>query len=145
MNRISAPLYLATILLPLAALAGRQEAACGAGKLLDVQVETRILETGTMQHGRQKEKKDHRREYDTYTTVITQKQTTYSVTVQLGDRVYTAQSEAIFGFGFKPTSFIVNDPIQGCVRGDKLALTRPDGKEYKAHIVRILRSTDSKQ
>ena len=42
-------------------------------------------------------------------------------------------------FGFKPTTFVVNDPIQACIRSNTLALARPDGKEYKAHVVRALR------
>jgi hypothetical protein len=57
----------------------------------------------------------------------------------LDDLTYTAQSEHIFGFGFKPTSLVINDPIGACVRGSTLALERPDGKEYRAHILRVAR------
>ena len=61
------------------------------------------------------------------------------MTIVLDDLTYTAQSEQILGFGFKPTSLVVNDPIGACVRGSTLALERPDGKEYRAHILRVAR------
>ena len=68
-----------------------------------------------------------------------QKRTTYTVTIVLDDLTYTAQSELIFGFGFKPTSLVINDPIGVCVRGSTLALERPNGKEYRARILRVSR------
>jgi hypothetical protein len=133
-------LYLATMLLPLAAIAAPNAASCSTGKLLDVQVDTEMIQVGTTERGEDRQRKNGKREYNTYSTSITQEKTTYTVTVEIDDMVYTAQSQGIFGFGFKPTAFVIKDPIQGCVQGNTLALRRPDGKQYKAHIVRAVRS-----
>jgi len=145
MNRISVPLYLASMLLPIAALGAPEKGLCTTGTLLDVQMNTGIIQAGTSEHGQQRIKKNGRKEYDSYSTNYQRKQITYTVTVRLDDLVYTAESATIFGFGFKPTSFVVNDPIRACLQGNTLALSRPDGKEYKAHIIRAARlpATDS--
>src|SRR5262249_26897709 len=128
MNRFTATLYLATVLLPMAAFGDPNAGHCAAGTLLDVQVATEMIPIGTAENAEQREKKNGRREYHSYSTTITQEQKTYTVTVQLDDLVYTAQAVGILGFGFKPTAFVVNDPVRACVRGNVLALARPDGK-----------------
>ena len=84
-------------------------------------------------------KEERQEEYESYSAPNLQKQTTYTVTIVLDDLTYIAQSELIFGFGFKPTSLVVNDPIGACVRGSTLALERPDHKEYRARILRVSR------
>ncbi len=138
MNRLMKTFFLLATLIPMAALGATQTGTCITGRLVDVQVDTRLIDAGTAEHVEEKAKKSGR-EYHAYSTPLTQQQTIYTVTVRLDDIVYTALSQSIFGFGFKPTSFIVNDPIQGCVRGNTLALTRQDGKEFKARIVRAVR------
>jgi hypothetical protein len=139
MTRMAAPLYFATMLLPVVAMAAPKNEVCGIGTLLDVQAQVEVIQAGTIEHGRKTVKKNGKTQYDSYSTPNLQKQTTYTVTIALDDLTYTAQSELILGFGFKPTSLVVNDPIGACVRGRTLALERPDGKEYKARIQRIAR------
>ena len=139
MNRMTASLYFATILIPAVAIGAPKDGVCGIGTLIDVQARVEVIQAGTIEHGRETVKKNGRREYDSYSAPNLQKQTTYAVTIVLDDLTYTAQSELIFGFGFKPTSLVVNDPIGVCVRGSTLALERPDGKEYRARILRVAR------
>jgi hypothetical protein len=139
MTRMAAPIYFATMLLPVGAIAAPKNGVCGTGTLIDVQAHVEVIQTGTIEHGREIVKKNGRKEYDSYSTSSLQKQTTYTVTIVLDDLTYTAQSQQILSFGFKPTSLVVNDPIGACVRGSTLALERPDGKEYRAHIVRAAR------
>lgn len=139
MTRMAAPIYFATMLLPVVAIAAPKNGVCGIGTLIDVQAHVEVIDAGTIEHGRETVKKNGGREYDSYSTSNLQKRTTYTVTVALDDLTYTAQSEQILGFGFKPTSLVVNDPIGACVRGGTLALERPDGKEYRAHILRVAR------
>jgi hypothetical protein len=139
MTRMAASIYFATMLLPVVAIAAPKDGLCGIGTLIDVQAHVEVIQAGTIEHGRETVKKNGRKEYDSYSTSNLQKQTTYTVTIVLDDLTYTAQSELIFGFGFKPTSLVVNDPIGVCVRGSTLALERPDGKEYRARILRVAR------
>jgi len=135
MKRLNKAIYLAAALIAASPMAIAQSGSCTTGRVLDVQVNTRLIDAGTVERGEEKAKKNGR-QYNGYSTPINQEQTIYTVTVRFGDMIYTAQSQSIFGFGFKPTSFVVNDPIQGCVRGNTLALARQDGKEFKARIVR---------
>ena len=140
MTRMAASIYFATMLLPpVVAIAAPKNGVCGVGTLIDVQAHVDVIQTGTIEHGRETVKKNGKKEYNSYSTSNLQKQTTYTVTIALDDLNYTAQSEQIFGFGFKPTSLVINDPIGACVRGNTLALERPDGKEYRAHILRVAR------
>ena len=138
MNGTKVVFYAASMLLPVAAMGAPNQGICAAGTLVDVQADTEMVQTGTFEHGRAKNT-NGKREYDSYSTTSVQKQTTYTVVVRLEDMVYTAQSQAIFGFGFKPTAFVINDAIEGCRDRNTLALTRPDGKQYKARIVRAAR------
>lgn len=130
----------AVAVLPLSVVGAAQTGACTNGRLIDVQVNTVVIDGGTAEHVEERSKKNGR-EYHSYSTPLNQQQTIYTVTVQFDDLIYTAQSQSVFGLGFKPTSFVVNDPIHGCVRGSTLALTRQDGKEFKARIVRAERTT----
>jgi len=138
MNKRIQTFCLAATLASLLCAGFAQTPACNSGRLLDVQVSTRLIDGGTTERVEEKMKKSGR-EYHSYSMPLTQEQTVYTVTVELSDLVYTAQSQPVFGMGFKPTAFIVNDPIRGCIRGNTLALIRPDGKEYKARIVRVER------
>ena len=143
MRRLNRTLSLAATLVWASAIAVGQSGNCNTGKFLDVQINTRLIDAGSAEHGEERARKSGR-EYNGYSTPLTQQQTIYTVTVQFDDMIYTAQSQSIFGLGFKPTTFIVNDPIHGCVRGNTLALTRQDGKEFKAHIVRAERESPAK-
>ena len=139
MTRMAASIYFATMLLPVVAIAAPKDGVCGIGTLIDVQAHVEVIQAGTIEHGREIVKNNGRREYNSYSAPNLQKQTSYTVTIVLDDLTYTAQSELIFGFGFKPTSLVVNDPIGVCVRGSTLAIVRPDGKEYRARILRVAR------
>ena len=139
MTRMAASIYFATMLLPVVTVAAPNDGVCGIGTLTDVQARVEVIQAGVIEHSRETIKKNGRREYDSYSAPNMQKQTTYTVTIVVDDLTYTAQSELIFGFGFKPTSLVVNDPIGVCVRGSTLALERPDGKEYRARILRVAR------
>ena len=144
MNKLIRIFSLAAVMGSLSAAGLAQTASCNGGKLLDVQISKRVIDAGTTERVEERSKKNGK-DYHGYSMPVTQEQTIYTVTVQLSDLLYTAQSQSVFGWGFKPTAFIVNDPIHGCIQGNTLVLTRPDGKEYKAHIVRIERETTAKQ
>src|SRR4051794_26088575 len=139
MNRMAAAIHFAAMLLPIATMAAPNDGVCGVGTLIDVQAHVEVVQAGTFEHGRETVKKNGRKEYDGYSTSSLQKQTNYTVTIALDDLTYIGQSELIFGFGFKPTSLVVNDPIGVCVRGGTLALARPDGKVYRARIQSVAR------
>ncbi len=123
----------------MAIAAAPKDGACGIGTLIDVQSHVEVIQDGTIEHSRETVRKNGRREYDSYSLPNVRKLTTYTVTIMLGELTYTAQSEPRIGFGFKPTSLVINDPIGACVRGSTLVLERPDGKEYRAHILRAAR------
>jgi hypothetical protein len=139
MTRTAAAIYFGTMLLPLVAIAAPKDGVCGIGTLTDVQARVEVIQAGTIEYGRKTVKKNGRREYDSYSAPNLQKQTTYTVTIVLDDLTYTAQAELLFGFGFKPTSLVINDPIGACVRGSTLAVERPDGKEYRTRILSVAR------
>jgi hypothetical protein len=61
------------------------------------------------------------------------------VSVELEDMRYTARSSGDF-WNFDPTRLVINDPIGVCVEKNQIILRRPDGKDYKATIVRAVRS-----
>jgi len=121
MKRISAPTFFAMLLLPVAAFGTR--ALCAA-----------TATSWMFRWTRRWSAPAHPTRVNS--TSYGHKQIIYTVTVQLGDMVYTTQSENVLGLGFKPTAYVVNDPAGACVRGDRLVLEHPDGKEYKARIVR---------
>jgi hypothetical protein len=115
---------------------------CGKGKLVNVQESKTLVPTGTTQHVEEKDKKDGKKEYNSYSTSGVDERTTYTVSVALDDMTYTGQSNYL-GFGFRPTAFVVNDPVQACIDGKKLILIRPDGKEYRSNIVQAVRTAQA--
>ena len=139
MNKIMLFAAGAALLLPATTFAGNAR-QCSTGKLLDVQENVETV--GTFQVGRAQEKRrsDGQREWTTFNPPATRQKITYSVTVALDGMVYTGRSGGEF-WNYKPTSLTVNDPIPACVDGQNLILTRPDGKQYKASIVRRARAT----
>ena len=68
---------------------------------------------------------------------VNQAKVTYVLTVRIGDTTYTAEHLKNLFFGYNPTDMVVNDPVTVSVQKNKLVLIRPDGKQYKATIVRI--------
>src|SRR3982750_1871837 len=104
MTRMAASICFVTMLVPVATIAAPRDGVCGVGTLIDVQAHVEVIQAGAIEHGRETVKKNGRREYDSYSATNLQKQTTYTVTIVLDDLNYIAQSELIFGFGFKPTT-----------------------------------------
>lgn len=105
--------------------------SCQTGRLLDVQAETEYVPT--TQIGRV-----HRNGNKDWTTVelpSARKQTTYTVKVAIDGIIYTARSSGDF-WGYNPSKMIVGNELEACVEANKLAIMRPDGKQYKPTITR---------
>jgi len=112
---------------------------CGSGKLRDVEVVTETFPPQSHTRVVTKINKRGEREASADTSLFERHETTYVVTVELEDMRYTAQSAGNF-WNFNPTRLVINDPIGICVEGNRIILRRPDGKDYKATIVRAVRS-----
>jgi hypothetical protein len=115
---------------------------CGTGTLRDVDavIETVPVEKHT--HVVTKTNKRGEREVHAETSSGERHEKTYTVTVQLEDMIYTAQSSGNF-WNFDPTRLVINDPIGLCADRSQIILRRPDGKDYKAKIVRAVRTPAS--
>jgi hypothetical protein len=79
-----------------------------------------------------------------YTTPLERETKSYLVTVRMTDRVYVGRSSGDWFWEFDPTRLVINDPIDACVSKDTLGLRRPDGREYKTKIVRVVRDVAHK-
>ena len=101
--------------------------------------------TITSVHTRPKDgRKPGDRTVDVYTTPSERETKTYLVTVRINDRLYVGKSSGDWFWEFDPTRLAINDPVDACVSGDTLRLRRPDGKDYKAKIVRVVRDVAHK-
>lgn len=141
---IAAVIALAT-LVPSPAVA--QTAGCGTGILTDVEVVVSRVPQSTITsvHTRPKDgRKPGERSVDAYTTPSERETKTYLVTVRINDRVYVGRSSGDWFWEFDPTRLVINDPIDACVSRNTLRLRRPDGKEYKTNIVRVVRDVAHK-
>ena len=115
---------------------------CGTGTLRDVDAVVEIFPVEKHTHVVTKINKRGQREVDVNTSSGERHERTYTVTVQLEDMSYTAQSSGNF-WNFDPTRLVINDPIGLCVDRNQIILRRPDGKDYKARIVRAVRTQAS--
>jgi hypothetical protein len=71
----------------------------------------------------------------TVTTPVENKEKHYFITVQLSDMVYVGEyTPAFFG---KPGDWIIGDPIDVRLDGNKMVLRKPNGKELKKIQKRI--------
>jgi len=131
----------AALLAPTSALAER--AACGMGRLEDVEVVTELVPQPTMTTARVKPRKPGAHDWVGYTTPGARLSKRYLVTVRLDDTVYTAESSGDAFWNFNPARLVINDEIHACVAKDRLRLTRPDGKDYSTKIVRAIREAQS--
>jgi len=130
---------LAAVLLPPSLTSAEVLYTCGTGILRDVEA---VIETVPAEkHTRVVTKINKRGEREVYadTSSGERRETTYMVTVELEDMRYTARSSGNF-WNFDPTRLVINDPIGVCVEKNQIILRRPDGKDYKAKIVRAVRS-----
>jgi hypothetical protein len=116
---------------------------CGTGTLRDVDAITETFQTP--QRTRIVTKKNKRGHEEVWAETSSGERTekTYTVTVELEDVTYTARSSGNF-WNFDPSRLVINDPIGACVDRNQLILRRPDGKDYKAKIVRTVRNDASR-
>jgi hypothetical protein len=141
MNRyllMAAPVVLAM----LSASPAAAQSVCGTGTLRDVEIVTARVPQSTITSVRTKPKTENKRgegQVDAYTTPAERQTKTYLVTVRLNDLVYTGQSSGNEFWNFDPTRLVINDPIAVCVSKNTLRLRRPDGKDYKTKIARVVR------
>jgi hypothetical protein len=122
--------------------AAAQTAGCGTATLTDVDVVVARVPQSTITSIRTRPtdgRKRGERSADAYTTPSERETKTYRVTVRFDDRVYVGESSGDWFWDFNPTRLVINDPIEACVSGDTLRLRRPDGKDYKSKIVRVVR------
>jgi hypothetical protein len=147
-DRIAAVIAAVIALATLAASpAVAQTAGCGTGILTDVEVVVSRVPQSTITsvHTRPKDgRKPGERSVDAYTTPSERETKTYLVTVRINDRVYVGRSSGDWFWEFDPTRLVINDPIDACVSRNTLRLRRPDGKEYKTKIVRVVREVAHK-
>jgi hypothetical protein len=134
MKRLILSLAAAGLLAPASAFAAKAQPSCSTGTLLDVQMNTEQVGTTSVGSTR------GARNPMTVWSPTTRKHTSYQVTVALDGMIYTGEANGDL-FNYKPTNMVVHDPVQACVDGKKLILTRPDGKQYKTSIVRVARAT----
>ena len=127
----------AALLAPTSATA--EGAACGLGRLEDVEVVTELVPQATMTTARVKPRKPGVHDWFGYSTPSARLSKRYLVTVRLDDMVYTAESSGDAFWSFNPTTLVINDTIHACVVKNRLRLTRPDGKDYSTKIVRAIR------
>ena len=119
-----------------------QTEGCATAILTDVEVVVARVPQSTITsvHTRPKNgKKPGERSVDAYTTPSERDTKTYLVTVRINDRIYVGRSSGDWFWEFDPTGLVINDPIDACVSRDALRLRRPDGKDYKTKIVRVVR------
>jgi hypothetical protein len=141
---IAAVIALATLA---ASPAVAQTAGCGTGILTDVEVVVARVPQSTITtvHTRPNDgRKPGERSVDAYTTASERETKTYLVTVRINDRVYVGRSSGDWFWEFDPTRLVINDPIEACVSRGTLRLRRPDGKDYKTKIVRVVRDVAHK-
>jgi hypothetical protein len=117
--------------------------ACGTGTLRDVEAITETFQTP--QRTRIVTKKNRRGHEEVWAETSSGERTekTYTIIVELEDMTYTARSSGNF-WNFDPSRLVINDPIGACVDRNQLILRRPDGKDYKARIVRTVRNDASR-
>ena len=136
MKHLMMTLLVITLATPAAARA--ETAVCGMATLEDVDVATTLVPIGTVTTGR-----NGIRDWHVYTSPASRVSKSYLVTVRLNDMLYTGESSGDGFWTFNPGTLVVNDGIYVCVAKDRLRITRPDGGDYSAKIVRAVRGVPS--
>jgi hypothetical protein len=134
---------LLAIALSVPAVAGAETSACGMATLEDVDVATTLVPLGTVTTGRNKPGKPGVQDWHAYTSPESRVSKSYLVTVRMNDMVYTGESSGDGFWAFNPGTLVVNEAIHVCVVKGRLHITRPDGKDYSAKIVRAVRDKSS--
>jgi hypothetical protein len=119
--------------------ASAQTAECGTGLVDDVEVITRIVPQASVTTARRRPTKNGNADWFAYSMPLERVSKTYRVTVKLNDLTYVAESSGDGFWNYNAGRFIVNDSVPACVVKDRLVLRRPDGKDYRARIVRAER------
>ena len=141
MKHLMMTLLIITLATPAAARG--ETTVCGMATLEDVDVATTLVPIGTVTTGRNKPGKPGIRDWHVYTSPASRVSKSYLVTVRLNDMLYTGESSGDGFWTFNPGTLVVNDGIYVCVAKDRLRITRPDGKDYSAKIVRAVRGVPS--
>lgn len=121
------------------AAAADRPAACGLATLENVEVVTDTVHQATITTARDTRKKPGEWEHVAMTTPAERQDKKYVVTVRLNDVTYTGESSGSWFWDYNPTRLVINDSVQACISKDRLHLRRPDGKDYKTKIVRVVR------
>ena len=128
----------ALLLCPLPA-AAQTPYKCGMAVLHDVEAVVETFAVPTTTHVKTKRGKHGREEAVVVTSTGERQEKNYLMTIELEDIRYTVQSSGNF-WNFDPTRLVINDPIGVCVDGNRVVVKRPDGKDFKAKIVRAART-----
>jgi hypothetical protein len=64
----------------------------------------------------------------------------YRFSIRIGEIIYVASYWPRTRWSYKPTDFIVNDPIEVRLDGKHMFIKRTDGKEFKTDIVQRIRA-----
>lgn len=64
----------------------------------------------------------------------------YRFSIQIGEMIYVGSYWPRTRWSYKPTEFIVNDPIEVRLNGKHMFIKRADGKELKTEIVQRIRA-----
>ncbi len=129
----------AGLILSLGTSAAAQPPTCGTAVLQNVEVVTGRVPQASITSVRGQNDKPSDRNVNAMTTPSERQTKSYLVTVRLNDVVYTGQSSANWFWNYAPTRLVINDPVEICVAKNTLRLRRPDGKDYKTKIVRVVR------
>ena len=135
---------LMTALLSTAAAYAAPADACGTATLLDVELVSEAIPTEHVRVVRGRRDRHGRRDTWVERTPGIREKKNYLVTLQLGDVRYVGESSADAPWDFNPMRLVINDDIDVCVERDRLVLTRPGGKHYRATIVRAVRDADAR-
>ena len=141
MKHLMMTLLVITLATPAAARA--ETAVCGMATLEDVDVATTLVPIGTVTTGCNKPGQPGIRDWHVYASPASRVSKSYLVTVRLNDMLYTGESSGDGFWTFNPGTLVVDDGIYVCVAKDRLRITRPDGKDYSAKIVRAVRGVPS--
>jgi hypothetical protein len=121
------------------AAAAEKPASCGVATLEDVEVLTEMVPQASITTVRDEGRKPGKRERVAMTTPAERQVRKYLVTVRLDGMVYRGESSGNWCWDFNPARLVINDSVQACVSKGRLHLARPDGKDYKLTIVRVVR------
>jgi hypothetical protein len=84
------------------------------------------------------------RQYETEDPGAARAQWWFCLSVEMDDMSYILRYESFARWSYKPTDFIVGDPVQVRVKGNDMYLGKPKGGDLKTKIVRRARNAPDK-